>query len=241
MSHRPTVAFFRPDDGRLDEAIASIEAVGGRPLADPLLMIEPTGERPRSDAAVTILTSPTGAELAGDAGWKPGSTTLCAIGDSTAEAIRDEGYTVDVVPNEFSSTGLVERLASEVDGKRVEVARSDHGSAVLIQGLEGAGAYVHETVLYQLTIPEGAGTSIDAAVAGELDVALFTSSLTVEHFLSIADDRGVSEAAVSGLNQAVVGAIGHPTAATAADAGITVDVIPEMADFDDLARAALDR
>lgn len=240
MTDRPTVAVFRPEDGRLAAAVEALERLGGEPLPDPLLAIESTGEVPRGDADYVILTSKTGAELVGEAGWDPGSATLCAIGETTAGALEAAGYEVEVVPTEFSSTGLVERLHDEIDGARVEVARSDHGSAVLLDGLEDAGAYVHETVLYRLERPESAGAAVEAAAAGELDAALFTSSLTVEHFLEIAAERGEREAVIDGLNAAVVGAIGEPTAETARTAGIAVDVIPARADFESLARAALE-
>lgn len=239
MTDRPTVAVFRPDDGRLADAVDTLEAMDAEPLADPLLEVEPTGARPRADADYVILTSKTGAQLAGDADWDPGGATVCAIGATTADALEAAGYPVDVVPAEFSSAGLVERLRADIDGARVEVARSDHGSAVLLDGLEDAGAYIHETVLYRLVRPPSAGTSVDAAIAGDLDAALFTSSLTVEHFLAIAEERGERAAAIAGLADAVVGAIGEPTAETAGAAGIAVDVVPETADFEALARAAL--
>ena len=237
---RPTVAVFRPDDDRLTTAVALLEDLGVEPVADPMLAVEPTGERPREDAAYTVLTSKTGAELLADTGWEPAGT-LCAIGDTTAAALREAGYTVDVVPAEFSSSGLVERLREEVDGTRVEVARSDHGSDVLLDGLNGAGAYVHETILYRLVRPDGAGVSAERAAAGELDAALFTSSLTVEHFLDAAAERGVREAALAELNDAVVGTIGEPTRETAEELGVEVDVVAPTADFEALARAVVER
>jgi uroporphyrinogen-III synthase len=237
---RPTVAVFRPDDERLASAVETIESLGADPLPDPLLAIEPTDAVPRSDADYAILTSTTGVDLAAQSDWDPGDATVCAIGESTADALESAGYAVDVVPETFTSQGLVDRLAPEVDGARVEVARSDHGSAVLLEGLDDAGAYVHETVLYRLVRPAGAGDSVQLAVAGELDAALFTSSLTVEHFLAAAADRGVRDAAVAGLNEAVVGAIGDPTRETAAEGGIAVDVVPETADFEELATAVVE-
>lgn len=240
MSDRPTVAVFRPDDERLREAVATLEGLGIDPLPDPMLAVEPADATPRTDADYAILTSKTGVELAADAGWEPGDTTLCAIGETTAGALREAGYAVDVVPAEFSSQGLVDRLTGEVDGARVEVARSDHGSEVLLDGLEAAGAYLHETVLYRLVRPGDAGTSAERAAEGRLDAALFTSSLTVEHFLEAAADRGVRDAARSGLEDAIVGAIGAPTEETADDAGIGVDVVPDEADFEVLARRAVD-
>jgi len=123
----------------------------------------------------------------------------------------------------------------------VEVARSDHGSTVLTDGLDAAGAYVHETVLYRLVRPESAGKSAVAATDGRLDAACFTSSLTVEHFLEAAADRGVREAAVAGLAEAVVGAIGEPTRETASARGIPVDVVPDTATFESLATAVVER
>ena len=239
MTDRPRVAVFRPDDDRTAAAVETLEALGVEPVADPMLAVDPTDARPRTDADYAVLTSKTGAELAASAGWDPGGAAVCAIGDATARALREAGYTVDVVPAEFSSQGLVERLAGEVAGARVEVARSDHGSAVLLDGLEAAGAYVHETVLYRLVRPAGAGDSAEAAAEKRLDAALFTSSLTVEHFLDAAGECGVRDAALAGLDEAVVGVIGAPTAETAEDAGIAVDVVPDEADFERLARRAV--
>ncbi len=233
-----TVAFFRPDDERLTEGTQLLKSLGVEPLGDPMLAVEPTGESPRRDGEYTILTSKTGVELL-DVNWQPGGK-LCAIGETTADKLREAGYEVDIVPETYTSSGLVDRLREEVDGKRIEVARSDHGSAVLLDGLEDAGAYLHETILYRLTRPEKAGRSAEQAATGDLEGALFTSTLTVEHFLEAATARGVREEAIEGLNAAIVGAIGPPTAETARKHGIDVDLVPETADFGVLARRAIE-
>ena len=242
-SARPQVAVFRPPDDRLADAVDTLEGLGADPVADPMLAVEATGASPRTDADYAVLTSKTGAELAAAEGWEPGDASVCAIGESTADALREVGYSVDIVPPEFSSQGLVDCLAGEVGGARVEVARSDHGSAVLLDGLDAAGAYVHETALYRLARPEGAGDSAELAADGRLDAALFTSSLTVENFLAAAGERDLRDAALAGLTDALVGAIGTPTAETASEAGVEVDVVPAAADFEVLARrtvAAID-
>ncbi|MFB6165264.1 MAG: uroporphyrinogen-III synthase [Haloarculaceae archaeon] len=241
MTDAPRVAVFRPDDDRLTDAVARLESLGAQAVPDPMLAVEPTDAAPRRDADYAVLTSKTGAELVADAGWTPGEATVCAIGAATADALRAEGYAVDVVPEEYSSSGLVAALADEIGGARVEIARSDHGSDVLPDGLIDAGAYVHETVLYRLVRPEGAGESAELAAAGELDAALFTSSLTVENFLAAAADRGVRADALAGLNApgVVVAVIGAPTRETAESRGIDVDVVPETADFETLSRAAV--
>lgn len=234
------VAFFRPDDERAERATTLLEALGVDPLSDPMLAVEPTGSTPRSDADYTVLTSKTGAELVAEAGWEPVGE-LVAIGTPTADALEAVGYAVDRLPSEFSSAGLVDELERDAPGSRIEVARSDHGSPVLTDGLNALGAYVHETVLYRLVRPNGSGESTTVAANDELEGACFTSSLTVEHFIAAADDRGVRADAIEGLNEAVVGAIGEPTRKTAEENGIEVDVVPDVAEFDALARAVVDR
>lgn len=241
MNRDVRVAVFRPDDERLAQAEELLDSLGADPVADPMLEVRPTGESPREGEYV-VLTSKTGVELAAEAGWEPGDATVCAIGASTADALRERGYDVDIVPEEYTSAGLVAALESEVEGAEVEVARSDHGSPVLTEGLAdaGAGADVHETILYRLVRPEGSGESAELAAEGDLDAALFTSSLTVEHFLGAAEERGIREEAIAGLNDAVVGAIGPPTRETAESEGIEVDVVPEVADFERLACAVVE-
>ncbi|ELY79154.1 uroporphyrinogen-III synthase [Natrinema gari JCM 14663] len=229
------MAVFRPDDERLERAADVLETLGAEPVPDPMLSVDATDATPRSDADYVVFTSKTGAELVSEAGWKPGDETVCAIGPATADALREEGYAVDLVPDEFTSSGLVTALESRVDGARVEVARSDHGSAVLLEGLDDAGAYVHETILYRLVRPAESGRSAELAAEGGLEAACFTSSLTVEHFLDAAAERGIREDALEGLAGATVGVIGEPTAETAASHGIDVDVVPEEATFDALA------
>ena len=247
MNRDVRVAVFRPDDERMAAAVELLDSLGATPVPDPMLAVEPTGAVPGdadcasgSGPAVVVLTSKTGVELLADAGWSPGDATLACIGPKTAAAARDAGWTVDLVPEEYSSSGLVAALDGDVGGKRVAVARSDHGSDTLTDGLADAGAEVTETVLYRLARPEGAGQSTVMAAGGELDAVCFTSSLTVENFLDAADERGVRAEAIAGLNRADVGALGEPTRATAADYGIRVDVVPENATFEGLATAVVE-
>lgn len=242
MNEEPLVAVLRPDDGRLEATAEKLRDRGASPVRDPMLAIDPTGASPRSDADITVFTSTTGARLAAEGGWDATDTDVVAIGPSTSGVLREGGYEVTRIPETYSSTGLVETLADDAAGRRIEVARSDHGSAVLLEGLAEAGAYVHETVLYRLTRPADAGQSVERAVAGDLDGILFTSSLTVEHFLAAAEGHGSRAETLAALNEStVVGAIGEPTRETAAANGLAVDVVPESADVGLLARTVVDR
>ncbi|MFB6111685.1 MAG: uroporphyrinogen-III synthase [Halobacteriaceae archaeon] len=242
MAEGPHVAVLRPDDGRLEATADYLRSLGAEPVPDAMLSVEPTGTAPREDGDITVFTSTTGARLAGARDWTPTETDIVAIGPSTAAGLRENGYGVTLIPSQYSSAGLVSALAERAPGQRIEVARSDHGSPTLTEGLADAGGYVHETVLYRLARPEEAGASAVMAAAGDLDGILFTSSLTVEHFLEAAADRGVRPEAVAALNEEViVGVIGEPTREQAAAMGLSVDAVPETADIEALAEAVIER
>ncbi|WP_254544843.1 uroporphyrinogen-III synthase [Halomarina pelagica] len=232
---KPTVAVLRPDDTRIEEAIRYLQSLGVTPIADPMLTICPTGMQPR-EAEYCIFTSTTGVELAVERGWEPDGETVCAIGRQTATALRNREYSVDVVPSTFTSAGLVEELADEVEGKTVEIARSAHGSDVLVRGLEEAGAAVHETQLYRLERPNTAGRSVSLAIEGRLDGILFTSPRTVDHFFEIATEQDDAAELKRGLEETVIGAIGAPTARAIRGTGLELDITPESVDFEQLAR-----
>lgn len=233
----PRVAFFRPDDRRAESAANAARERGLTPLSDPLLETVPTGAKPRTDAGFIVLTSVTGVELAAET-VRNTDAVVCAIGPKTADALREAGVNVDVVPDEYTSTGLVNVLEGRVDGARVEVARSDHGSDELTDGLVEAGGYVHETVLYEIIRPKGGGEKTAHALDDEeIDAVLFTSSLTVEHLLEALEETGVG---LGTLNDAAVYAIGEPTRETAENLGVEVDDVPEEETFESLLDAATD-
>lgn len=231
---KPTVAVLRPDDNRIAEAVEYLRSLGVSPVADPMLTVRPTGATPVT-ADYCIFTSRTGVQIAAEQDWQPSSSTVCAVGQQTASALRDYGISVDIVPSTFTSAGLVEELTAEVDGSTVEIARSTHGSDVLIQGLQSAGADVHESQLYRLERPNTAGRSVSLAGDGQLDGILFTSPKTVDHFCEIAAEQDSVSALQQGVAETSIGAIGRPTARAIRDHGITVDVIPDTVGFSQLA------
>ncbi|MDY6779280.1 MAG: uroporphyrinogen-III synthase [Halobacteria archaeon] len=230
---KPRVAIFRPRGRREDESVELLRSSGFEVLSDPLLEPRPTDEQPLGDADFVVFTSVTGARIALEGSYEPRGETVCAIGPKTRSALEEGGVEVDVVPEEYSSEGLVEALKDEVRGKKVEVARSDHGSSELIDGLNESGAFVHETVLYELVRPEGGGEeAVEGILKGRVDGVLFTSSLTVENLLSAAGE-GRSDV-VEKLCSVVVGAIGEPTRETAVSCGVDVDFTAESETFESL-------
>lgn len=229
-----TVAIFRPkayEKGSRE----LLEHLGFRVISQPLIKVRPTGMRPLIDADFIVFTSEAGVRLALKK-IKPeelgqAKICICAIGEKTAKALEKDGVKVDLIPEEYSSQGLVMAMKPLVFGKRVEVVRSSAGSDVLLEGLNEAGAFVHETMVYTLERLQ-VDSKVIQKILQEADAFLFTSSLTVENFLDLAPERTL---AIQVLNGKFVGAIGRLTQRRLEDHGVKVDFIPKEVTFERLA------
>jgi len=167
--------------------------------------------------------------------------TLVAIGPATAEAMRAGGIRVDMMPKEYTSTGLVDLLSSQgVAGKRIWLLRSDHGDKRLVTGLEDAGASVREMAIYRL-VPQTDDAALEQvvkeAIGGNIDAFAFTSALTAATFVRAAERFAPREEMIAMLNARTVAAIGLPTRRKLEGMGIRVEIMPEHATFESMLAA----
>ncbi|MEM0448228.1 MAG: uroporphyrinogen-III synthase [Methanomassiliicoccales archaeon] len=171
-------------------------------------------------------------------------TEIVAIGPATCRKLEKEGLHAEGIPEEFTSEGLVQ-YAKKLSrpGARCYVLRSDQGSGALLPGLRQAGLQADEVVVYSLMRREGAEDLqrlIDHGERGEVDVFLFTSSLSARILLDTWSSRSGMDAVMRSLSAKIVGAIGPPTKETLESYGIRVDVMPARATFIDLLQAVKD-
>ncbi|MDR0788398.1 MAG: uroporphyrinogen-III synthase [Gemmatimonadota bacterium] len=145
---------------------------------------------------------------------------VCAVGPTTASAIRRAGGKVDVVPDEHIAEGAAEVMinaAGGLAGKRVLFPRAEEARPVLADALRTAGAEVVEVVAYR-TVAETANVSELRRIleAGEVDVITFASGSAVRAFSRLV---GLPSGA-----RTVVASIGPLTSAAARSAGMEVDI-----------------
>ncbi|MDP3105893.1 MAG: uroporphyrinogen-III synthase [Candidatus Methanoperedens sp.] len=164
-------------------------------------------------------------------------TKVVAVGPKTRDALLKNGINVSLMPDRYSSEGLVELLTG-IEGSIIEIARSSHGAPELVSGLIGKGAKVHETQVYEIIRPrdERHEKLMKEALAGKIDIFAFTSSMMVRNFMAIADDMGIKDEIIRILNEKTVAAIGKPTSETLAGFGVRVGIMPERYTFEDLLR-----
>jgi len=117
------------------------------------------------------------------------STVVIAVGPKTKQALLEQGASVRLVPEEFSSEGLVDLLAGiQPKGKKIIIPRSGAANEFATKALEGLGMQVDEIPLY--SVRTCAPTLIwsefsDLLRQKKVDAVIFTSSSSVSSFFEI--------------------------------------------------------
>lgn len=168
-------------------------------------------------------------------------TRVVAIGPKTKDALLKNGISVSLMPDSYSSVGLVEMLSgieAGIEGSVIEIARSSHGAPELVKGLLEKGAKVHEIQVYEIIRPrdERHEKLMKEALAGKIDVFAFTSSMMVRNFMAIAEDMRIKDEIIRIMNEKTVAAIGKPTSETLSGFGVRVGIMPERYTFEELVR-----
>jgi uroporphyrinogen-III synthase len=254
-----TLAILRPTD-RMDESVELARKMGfDTVFASPIDL--KTNDSPEfeaflqgisyGDVDIVVLTSSTAVKCTFELAQKHGQVEelsrglrqalVIAIGPVTAKTAEKEWIKVETLPDKFTSEGLVQLLSGmDLQGKQVMILRSDQGSEVLMKGLESSGATVKEITVYKLTKVKAGRPLLDMfykGVRGEIDVFVFTSSMSAKSFIDEARKHYSDEEVDDMLDCAVIAAIGEPTQKTLEDMGVRVDIMPERATFEDLLKA----
>ncbi|MGB6192714.1 MAG: uroporphyrinogen-III synthase [Terracidiphilus sp.] len=189
--------------GRLSEGL---RALGAEAAEVPVLEIRPPASYEPLDAALRrldtynwiIFTSSNTvqalAERIAALGIVPSSQVplVAAIGSATADAARDAGFTVSLMPEQYVAESLVTALHGQVDGRRFLLARAAAARDVIPDALRAAGAFVDAVDAYRNAIPAGASGLLQQAVRRGLDAATFTSSSSARHLAEVARAAGIA-------------------------------------------------
>jgi uroporphyrinogen III methyltransferase/synthase len=228
------VLITRPAD-RAGGSLGRLRALGAEAISAPTISIRDGDDRAlaRAIAAAAaarfewvVFTSAVGVR----AWWRraegPPRARIAAVGDATADALRDLGAAVDLMPSEFTTAGLGEAFPRG-DGA-VLLARADLATDELERTLREKGWATERVEAYRIrlatSLPEEARAALDD---GRVDAVTFTSPSTVEGFARLA---GVP-------NGVRVVCIGPVTADAAAAAGFEVDAVANPHTEDGLIRA----
>ena len=165
---------------------------------------------------------------------------VCAIGEATAERLRDLHVHVDVIPDEFKAEGVFKALelfvggAEQLKNINVLIPRASVARDYLPNALEEAGARVDVVPAYRTALPDSLDRGrVAAMLSGKADCIAFTSSSTVRNLARLFDTQDLSKA----LAGVVIACIGDITAGTAAEYGLKVQIQPDQFTIPSLAQA----
>ncbi|MFP6637924.1 MAG: uroporphyrinogen-III C-methyltransferase [Nitrospinaceae bacterium] len=148
---------------------------------------------------------------------------IFTIGPKTAEAVRDLGIRVDVVPENFVAESLIASMEN-IKGQRFLIPRATVAREILPEQLRKMGAIVDVAPTYQTVLPSQPVDALEKRLKeGSIDVITFTSSSTVTNFLTLIGKKLLPE-----VKKVTIACIGPITAKTAREAGLNVKIMPEQ-------------
>ena len=165
-----------------------------------------------------------------------GGLRIAAVGPATAAKLKELHLQVDLMPDEYVATRIVEALAAfeSIENLRILLPRAEVANAELPKLLEGKGAIVDDIPCYQ-TVPETEDRTGAAArmLSEGADWVTFTSSSTVENFHARFD----LPALLRQFPQTRTASIGPETSKTLAALGIKTSVEAKPHTIDGLVKA----
>jgi uroporphyrinogen decarboxylase len=112
---------------------------------------------------------------------------------------------------------------------KVAVQEYGKGNPSFVAGLEARGAEVLPVPVYRWELPPDTGpleANVRALVAGEIDVALFTSAQQLVNLQQLARGLKLEEPLAAALKRVVIGSIGPTTSEALREQGLAADLVP---------------
>ncbi len=164
-------------------------------------------------------------------------TQVAVVGPSTAEAARQLGLEVSLMPEQYVGEALAAALAPLVPRKRVLLVRAAAARDVVPATLTAAGAEVTVADAYRTVVPADAGDRARVIFGGHSlpDAVVFTSGSTVTHLLDV-----LSSAVLSLPSSVACVSIGPVTTAALHDAGLLVAAEAKSASLDAVVQACVE-
>lgn len=155
--------------------------------------------------------------------------TVVARGSKPIAVLREMRVRVTIaVPEPNTWREILAALEGRPE-RRIAVQEYGRPSAELLEGLRARGAEVTPVRVYQWQLPEDLGPLEEATrriISGQIDVTLFTTSVQIDHLLSVAARDGLEEQVRSALAKTVVASIGPTTTEALEEHGIRPDLEP---------------
>ncbi|MBI3912528.1 MAG: uroporphyrinogen decarboxylase [Armatimonadetes bacterium] len=178
------------------------------------------------------------------------ATQVVARGPKPVKALRELGIPIALTvpePNTWREVlAALDAHAGEMPlaGRRIAVQEYGISNEELLKGLATRGAEVIPVPVYRWALPEDQEPlqrALDALVAGQVQVVLFTSATQVEHVLAWAEQEGRGREVREALGRTAICSIGPVCTEALQSRGLPVDLEPEHPRMGHLVKEASER
>lgn len=159
---------------------------------------------------------------------------VAAIGPATATRLKTKGIVADIIPDNYSTQGLLEKLDDfKLEGQSFILPRSSMADSSLGEEIKKRKAKVTELRLYDNDFPSLSSYEVRSVKEqfqrGEINLVTFTSGSTLLNFIKIFEKECLANTKVA--------AIGPATARIAKKNGIDIDIVANPSTFEGLVQA----
>jgi len=155
--------------------------------------------------------------------------TVVARGPKPVAALREMQVPVAISAPEPNTWRELLAATSGRSERRIAVQEYGKSNAELLEGLRARGAEVTPVRVYQWALPEDTGPLREAVrriAEGQADVALFTTSIQVDHLFQIAQEENRGDALRAALGGMAIASIGPTTSEALEDYELHPDIVP---------------
>ncbi|OIK16950.1 uroporphyrinogen-III synthase [Bacillus sp. MUM 116] len=162
---------------------------------------------------------------------------IAVIGKKTAEGLAERGLEAEFVPSAFVAESFVEEFLPLVrPGVKILIPKGSLARDYIAASLSDAGAIVDEVVIYETYMPESSRDRLAKMFSEKmLDILLFTSPSTVDHFMGVVNDFGFSKK----ISEYLIGCIGPVTEKKLLSYGLKVHISPKEYTVEDMIKSTI--
>jgi uroporphyrinogen-III synthase len=159
--------------------------------------------------------------------------SIIAVGTKTAEMCKQLLLKVDVVPQKFSSKGIIDSFSNiDLENKNVLLPQSDISKKDLAEELKKKKANVFQVTVYKNVLPNRNDLKevIELIESSRIDVFIFTSPSTFRNFIELMNIKDPAKF----FHQKVIAAIGETTEDEIKKIGLRHIIKPDISTLESL-------
>ena len=151
---------------------------------------------------------------------------IAAVGFRTADECESLGMKIDILPDEFSTKGLIKKFSGiDILGKKIFIPGSALSNDDLKLGLTELGAQVITLPVYDV-IPNDftdLAEEYREILKHQPDVYVFTSPSSFDGFIKLMKIKNIGDY----FNNSIICSIGSTTEIAISNSGVTVHIVPK--------------